>query len=164
VDSQQKTQRSSREKTKCKHTVSNPNYSTRLGWKWGKRGRAPPFIGETLTSLPHGRASARPHARVDALPGPRGPVAARRVTVHVRTRGHGPARTRERVRASVPRRRGRVSMPTGTRTRADARASACKTASAGKRGRARTSGRTFSSKNVLYDIPERKCLFLYLFV
>jgi hypothetical protein len=33
VDSQQKTQRSGREKTKCKHTVSNPNYSTGIGWK-----------------------------------------------------------------------------------------------------------------------------------
>jgi hypothetical protein len=45
--------------------------------------------------------------------------------------------------------RGRV------RVRADAvfTASVCKIASAGKRGRPRTSGRTFSSKNVRYDIP-----------
>jgi hypothetical protein len=33
VDSQPKTQQSGWEKTKYKHTVSNPNYSTRLGWK-----------------------------------------------------------------------------------------------------------------------------------
>jgi hypothetical protein len=33
VDSQPKTQQSGREKTKYKHTVSNPNYSTGFGWK-----------------------------------------------------------------------------------------------------------------------------------
>jgi ribosomal protein S14 len=33
VDSQPKPQRSGREKTKCKDTVSNPNYLTGFGWK-----------------------------------------------------------------------------------------------------------------------------------
>jgi hypothetical protein len=85
VDSQPETQRSSQEKTKYKHTVSNPNYSTGLGWKLGKRGRAPPFIGETLTSPLHGRADALPWPR-DACP-----------RASAGTRGHGPARTCERA-------------------------------------------------------------------
>jgi hypothetical protein len=112
VDSQPKTQRSGRGKTKYKHTVSNPNYSTGLGWKWGKRGRAPPFIGETLISPP---------------------MAARRVSMRVRA----DARSRARV---DPRPQGRI------------------VASAGKCGRGRTSGRTFSSKNVRYDIPGEDCI------
>jgi hypothetical protein len=58
---------------------------------------------------------------------PRGPVAARRVST--------------RVRADV------------AQTHCHVRADAVFAASVGKRGRARTSGRTFSSKNVLYDIP-----------
>jgi hypothetical protein len=73
VDSPPKTQRSGREKTKCKHTVSNPNYSTGLGWKWGKRGESSPFYkGNPKFSPP---MAARPRASA-------------------RTRGQGPARTR----------------------------------------------------------------------
>jgi hypothetical protein len=120
MDSQPKTQRSSREKTKCKHTVSNPNYSTGLGWKWGKRRESSPFyrgnLGFLLSFPPHGRASTRPQARTDALPRPRGPVAARRVSTRVRT----DARSRGlcgRANASAPRRRGRGSTPAGTRVR-----------------------------------------------
>jgi hypothetical protein len=107
VDSQPKTQRSSREKTKCKYTVSNLNYSTGLGWKWGKYIESSPFyrgnLGFPLSFPPHGRATcvhARSHRR--AVTGPRG---------------------RDFYRAD-----------------AVFTASACKTASAGKRGRARTSG------------------------
>jgi hypothetical protein len=94
VDSQPKTQRSSREKTKCKHIVSNPNYSTGLDWKWGKYIESSPLyrgnLGFPLSSPLHGRASARPKARANALPRPHGPVAMRRVS----TRGDGTARTR----------------------------------------------------------------------
>jgi hypothetical protein len=96
VDSQPKTQRSGREKTKYKHIVSNPNYSTGLGWKWGKRGRAPPFIGETLIFLPPPTA-ARPHGH--------GP--ARRMSTRVRVDARSRACTdpRPRVRAMSARAR-----------------------------------------------------------
>jgi hypothetical protein len=83
-------------------------------------------LGFSLSSPPHGRASARPQARADTLPRPRGPVAARRVSTRVR------ADARSQARAGVdPRPRGRDFY------RADAvfTASTCKTASAGKRGR-----------------------------
>jgi hypothetical protein len=119
VDSQPKTQRSGWEKTKCKHTVSNPNYSTGRGWKWGKRGRAPPFIGETLLFLPplHGCTSARARGRTTRVHArPRG----RAVTG---PRGPAPARTHYRIR-----------------TDAVFTVSAGKIASAGKCGRTRTSG------------------------
>jgi hypothetical protein len=92
VDSQPKTQRSGRGKTKYKYTVSNPNYSTGLGWKWGKRGRVPPFIGETLISPP---MAARP----------RRPVAARRVSTRVCADvwswAHADPRPRRRTAVSV---------------------------------------------------------------
>jgi hypothetical protein len=73
----------------------------------------------------------------------------RATRVHARPRGRavtGPrvrADARSRARASAPRPRGCGSTPVGTRACADAvfTASARKTASAGKRGRARTSGR-----------------------
>jgi hypothetical protein len=115
VDSQPKTQRSSREKTKYKHTVSNPNYSTELGWKWGKRGESSPFyrenLGFPLSFPPHGRASARPQARADALPRPCGPVAAR-------TRPHGrgaSVRPRHVGAGAGPRPRGRTAASARTR-------------------------------------------------
>jgi hypothetical protein len=162
VDSQPKTQRSSREKTKCKHTVSNPNYSTGLGWKWGKRGESSPFYRGNPKFSP-------PWPRVCAATGPRGRFTASsrargRVTcVHVRPRGRADVRTHLRGRGASahprhvgagagPCPRGSVPAQTHLRVRADA----VFTAFAGKRGCARTSGRTFSSKNVLYDIPVRK--------
>jgi hypothetical protein len=76
VDSQPKTQRSGREKTKCKHTVSNPNYSTRLGWKWGKRGESSPFyrgnpkFPPPMAERPCGHRPARTLYRVRAGPWP----------------------------------------------------------------------------------------------
>ena len=68
MDSQPKTQRSGREKTKCEYTISTPNYSNGIGWKWRKRERSQPFIYKTLISPPiavsHGRVGAtRIHAR-----------------------------------------------------------------------------------------------------
>jgi hypothetical protein len=107
VDFQPKTQRSGRENTKCKHTVSNPNYSTGIGWKWGKRGRAPSFISKTLKFCP------------PLKPRPLGPVAARRVS----TRGRAVTGTRVRA-TSVDDKNpsvGKTASAGWTRMRADVR-------------------------------------------
>jgi hypothetical protein len=97
VDSQPKTQRSGREKTKYKHTVSNPNYSTGLGWKWGKKGESSPFYRETLSFPP--MVARRPAT------GSRGrghtSVRARGRAMHVHARPHGRAVTGPRGRTAA---------------------------------------------------------------
>jgi hypothetical protein len=106
MDSQPKTQRSGREKTKCKHTVSNPNYSTGLGWKWGKRGESSPFY--------RGNPKFPP------------PMAARCAAIGLRGRGHASARTLLRVRAgpwprdACPRASARTRLLQRPRVTADA--------------------------------------------
>ena len=52
MDFQQKTQWSGWEKTKCEYIVSTFNYSTGIGWKWGRRRRASLFIYKILTVPP----------------------------------------------------------------------------------------------------------------
>jgi hypothetical protein len=123
VDSQPKTQRSSREKTKCKHTVSNPNYSTELGWKWEKRGENSPFYRVNPKFPP-------PWPRVRAATGPRGCFTAS-------ARAHGRAM---RVHAGA---RSRASADARMRPRGRNfyRADAVFTTSAGNCGHGQTSGR-----------------------
>jgi hypothetical protein len=93
VDSQPKTQRSGWEKTKCNTPFQTPTIQLGLVGSGGKGGRAPPFIGETLSFPPPWPRVARPRVRTGRWPHDACPRAS------AWTRGHGPTRTRVRVDA-----------------------------------------------------------------